>query len=175
MSAGLAPSARLLLNIETPRGLRRAAGIAAAHPRVAGLQLGLGDLFELHGIRRDEPAHVRQVMFQLAMAAAEAGVFACDGAHPDYTDGEGFGARPRWRARPVGKSCIHQGRWPGPTISSPTPGELIGRKVVDVAQAAANGSTVFSVDGRMVDPPYLRRAERLLGNDASTRAEAGKE
>lgn len=179
-SAGLASTARLLLNIETPRGLRRAAGIAAAHPRVAGLQLGLGDLFELHGIRRDEPAHVRQVMFQLAMAAAEAGVFACDGAHPDYTDGEGF-RREAEMARAlgfVGKSCIHprQVAWAN-DLFSPTPGELDwARKVVDAArQAAANGSTVFSVDGRMVDPPYLRRAERLLGNDASTRAEAGKE
>ena len=163
----LPPSTRLLLNIETPRGLRRAAGIATAHARSAGWQLGLGDLFEPHGIRRDEPAHVREAMFQVAMAAAEAGVFACDGAHPDYADGEGFRHEARM-ARAlgfIGKSCIHprQVAWAN-DIFSPAEEELAwARKVVDAARrAAAAGDTVFSVDGSMVDPPYLRRAERLL-------------
>ncbi|MBP6797412.1 MAG: CoA ester lyase [Luteimonas sp.] len=163
----LPPSTRLLLNIETARGLRRAAGIATAHARIAGLQLGLGDLFEPHGIRRDEPAHVREAMFQVAMAAAEAGVFACDGAHPDYADGEGFRHEARM-ARAlgfIGKSCIHprQVAWAN-DIFSPAEEELAwARKVVDAARrAAAAGDTVFSVDGSMVDPPYLRRAERLL-------------
>ncbi|MEO6922533.1 MAG: aldolase/citrate lyase family protein, partial [Bryocella sp.] len=36
----------LLVNVETPQALAAAAGIAAVHPRVAALQLGLGDLFE---------------------------------------------------------------------------------------------------------------------------------
>ncbi len=164
---GLAPSTRLLLNIETPRGLRRAADIASAHARIAGLQLGLGDLFEPHGIRRDEPAHVREAMFRVAMAAAEAGVFACDGAHPDYADGEGFRREARM-ARAlgfVGKSCIHprQVEWAN-EIFSPAEEELAwARRVVDAARRAADaGETVFSIDGRMVDPPYLRRAERLL-------------
>ena len=164
---GLAPSTRLLLNIETPRGLRRAAGIATAHARVAGLQLGLGDLFEPHDIRRDETAHVREAMFQVAMAAAEAGVFACDGAHPDYAGGEGFEKEARM-ARAlgfVGKSCIHprQVEWAN-AIFAPTGDELAwARKVVDASRHAADeGSAVFVVDGRMVDPPYLRRAQRLL-------------
>lgn len=166
-SLGLAQATRLLLNIETPRGLRRAAGIASAHARVAGLQLGLGDLFEPHGVSRDEPAHVREAMFQLAMAAAEVGVFTCDGAHPDYTDGDGF-RREAEMARSlgfVGKSCIHprQVAWAN-EVFSPTPDELEwAQKVVEVARAAkAAGQAAFSVDGRMVDPPYLRRAERLL-------------
>ena len=164
----LAPSVRLLLNIETPRGLRRAADIACAHPRVAGLQLGLGDLFEPHGIRRDEPANVREAMFRVAMAAAEAGVFACDGAHPDYTDPCGFEGEARM-ARAlgfVGKSCIHprQVAWAN-AIFAPTQDELAwARRVVDAARRAeAEGRAVFTVDGRMVDAPYLLRAQRLLG------------
>jgi len=164
---GLPPSTRLLLNIETPRGLRRAADIATAHARIAGLQLGLGDLFEPYGIRRDEPAHVREAMFQVAMAAAAADVFACDGAHPDYTGGDGF-RHEASMARAlgfIGKSCIHprQVEWAN-GIFSPSGEELAwARKVVHAARrAAASGDTVFSVDGRMVDPPYLRRAERLL-------------
>jgi citrate lyase subunit beta / citryl-CoA lyase len=165
---------RLLLNIETPRGLRRAPGIAAAHPRIAGLQLGLGDLFEPHGIRRDERAHVRAAMFQVAMAAAEAGVFACDGAHPDFTDDAGFMQEARMsRALGfAGKSCIHprQVAWAN-SVFAPTADELAwARRVVDAAaEAGAQGAAVFSVDGRMVDPPYLRRAQRLLA-DAGAQA-----
>lgn len=44
--AGVAVPTPILANIETPRGLRLAAEIACAHPRVAGLQIGYGDLLE---------------------------------------------------------------------------------------------------------------------------------
>ena len=44
-----------LVTVETPRALADAAQLAAAHPRVAGLQLGLADLFEPLGIERYQP------------------------------------------------------------------------------------------------------------------------
>lgn len=158
---------RLLLNIETPRGLRRAAEIAAAHPRVAGLQLGLGDLFEAQGIRRDDPANVHAAMFRVALAAAEAGVWACDGAHPDFQDPAAFEheARIAQGLGFVGKSCIHprQIDW-AHAVFTPDEATLSwARKVVSAAaEARAQSRAAFAVDGRMVDPPYLRRAERLL-------------
>ena len=43
---GVVEPVRLLLNIDSARGLRLACTLASAHARVAGLQLGLGDLFE---------------------------------------------------------------------------------------------------------------------------------
>ncbi len=55
---GVARPVGLLLNIESPKALRIAAELAAVHPRVAGLQLGLGDLFEPLGISRREPAAI---------------------------------------------------------------------------------------------------------------------
>lgn len=164
---GLPAGPRLLLNIETPRGLLAAAAIAAAHPRVAGLQLGLGDLFEPYGIARDEPGHVRAAMYTVAMAAAAAGVYACDSAHPDYTSEAAFEREARMSQRLgfVGKSCIHprQVAWAN-RIYMPDAGELEWARRVKAAarEAAARGQAAFSVDGRMVDPPYLRRAERLL-------------
>lgn len=176
---GSRPTARLLLNIETPRGLRLAASIACAHPRVAGLQLGLGDLFEPNGIERNQPEAVAGVLLQLALAAAEANVFACDGAHPDYSDAAGF-EREAQMARHlgfVGKSCIHprQVAWAN-RVFSPTGDELAwARKVVEAARrAAAEGQAAFAVDGRMVDPPYLRRAEQLLERVDSTTSTVGR-
>ena len=166
--SGPGPGApRLLLNIENPRGLRAAAEIAAAHPRVAGLQLGLGDLFEAQGIRRDDPANVHAAMFAVAMAAAEAGVWACDGAHPDFRDPAAFEREARMAQGLgfVGKSCIHprQVEWAHAVFTPDEQALAWARRVVAAAaEARAQSRGAFAVDGRMVDPPYLRRAERLL-------------
>lgn len=164
---GLAPSAGLLLNIETPRALRNAAAIAAAHPRVAGLQLGLGDLFEPNGIQRDVPAHVQAVMLQVSLAAAEAGVFACDGAWPDLGDDAGFEREAQFARQLgfIGKSCIHPRQVALAHAVFAVDAEDVARaqRVVDgAAQAHRDGRAVCVVDGRMIDAPYLRRAERVL-------------
>lgn len=167
---GLAPSAGLLLNIETPRALRNAAAIAGAHPRVAGLQLGLGDLFEPGGIQR-VPAHVQAVMLQVALAAAEAGVFACDGAWADLGDDGGFEREARLAQQLgfIGKSCIHPRQVPlAHAIFSVDPDERDrAQRIVDgAAQARREGRAVCVVDGRMIDAPYLRRAQRVLAQAA---------
>ena len=156
----------LLQNIETPRGLRLAAELAGAHPRVAGLQLGLGDLFAPNGIART-PANVHAVLFAVKMAATEAGVFACDGAWPDVADAEGFRTEAMLAQQLgyIGKSCIHP-RQVGQanTIFSVAEAELDeARRIVAAAQAASDlGRGAFLFEGRMIDVPYLRRAEALL-------------
>lgn len=157
----------LLVNIETPRALRNAAEIAGAHPRVAGLQLGLGDLFEPAGIRRDVVAHVQAVMLQVALAAGEAGVFACDGAYADFHDDAGFEheATMAQHLGFIGKSCIHPRQVPlaHAVFSVDAQAQADARRIVDAADAArAQGLGVCVVEGRMIDAPYLKRAERVL-------------
>lgn len=157
----------LLLNIESPRALRRAASLAAAHPSVAGLQLGLGDLFEPAGIARRVPAAVQQAMFALRMAAAEAGVFAYDSAFANIEDEAGYRAEAEL-ARSlgyIGKSCIHPRQVPLANAAfRPTDEEIAhaGRVVQAAREAAAKGTAAFVVDGRMIDGPFLRRAEAVL-------------
>lgn len=158
---------KLLVNIETPRALANAAAIANAHSRVAGLQLGLGDLFEPLGIDRNDAANVHAAMFAVRMAAAQAGAFVLDGAYPDIADEAGFIAEAQ-RARRLGllgKSCIHP-RQVGLANAafSPTEAELAhARRVVAAAEAAhRSGHGAFVVDGRMVDLPFLKRAQALL-------------
>lgn len=158
---------KLLVNIETPKGLANAAAIAAAHPRVAGLQLGLGDLFEPLGIDRSDAANVHAVMFAVRMAAAQADVFVLDGAYPDITDEAGFTAEAQ-RARRlglIGKSCIHP-RQVALANAAFSPGEAElerARRIVEAAQdAQRRGLGAFVVDGRMVDLPFLKRAQALL-------------
>jgi citrate lyase subunit beta / citryl-CoA lyase len=164
---GVATPIRLLLNIETPQALANATALATAHPRVAGLQLGLGDLFEPLGIDRHDPANVHAVLFAVRMAAAQAGVFALDGAWPDIADGEGFSAEAQRAKRLgyLGKSCIHPRQVALANAAfAPDAAELeAARRIVAAAdEAALQGHGAFVVDGRMVDLPFLKRAQALL-------------
>jgi citrate lyase subunit beta/citryl-CoA lyase len=157
----------LLLNIETPAALRRAHELAAAHPRVAGLQLGLADQFEPCGIDRHESAAVLHAMLAVRLAAAEAGRWACDAAFADIADAPAFEAEARLARRLgyMGKSCIHPSQVPLANAAfSPSAQEIAqARRVVDAAhQAAQRGPGALQVDGRMVDAPFIARAEALL-------------
>ena len=160
---------RLLVNIETPKGLRMSASIAAAHPRIVGLQLGLADLFAPYGIDRTDAGNVHAVMLAMRMSAAEAGVLACDAAFIDVQDSVGFVAEARM-ARAlgyVGKSCIHPRQIaPANEVFSPTPAEVeAARRIVEAAGlAAARGHAAYVVDGRMVDVPLLERARALVAH-----------
>jgi len=173
---GVARPIRLLINIETPRALRLAPEIAAAHARVAGLQLGLADLFEsMHADRRN-PANVHAAMFQMAMACAESGRFAYDSAYPDVADVEGF-RREAEQARQlgyVGKSCVHpnQVALANEIFGAATLDIDTARRIVAAAQdAAQSGRGAFLLDGRMIDLPFVKRAEAVLAaaDDSSDR------
>lgn len=163
----------LLVNIETPKALRNAARIARAHPRVVGLQLGLGDLFESFGMDRRDNANVHAAMFAVRMATAEAGVFALDGAFAAIDDAAGFKAEARMARRLgfIGKTCIHPKQVKlANGVFAATDAEIASaQRIVDAAQAAANaGRAAFVVDGRMIDPPFLRRAQAIVAAAAGT-------
>jgi len=166
-SSDASASAGLLVNIESAKGLRHAAQIAAAHPRVRGLQLGLGDLFEPLGIDRYDPANVHAAMFALRLAAGEAGVWCLDGARADIADEVGYLAEARM-ARSlgfIGKTCIHpkQVVLANSVFALATDEVEFAQRVVAAArEAAALGRGAFTVDGRMIDAPFLRRAEAIL-------------
>ncbi|MBN3751516.1 CoA ester lyase [Paraburkholderia sp. Tr-20389] len=161
----------LLLNIESPRALRIAAELAGAHPRVAGLQLGLGDLFEPLGIARRETSAIQQAMFALRVAAGEAGVFAYDTAFADIKDAGGFRAEAQM-ARAfgfIGKSCIHPSQIAiANDVFRPSDEDIAHAVRVAVAarDADAKGVGAYVVDGRMIDPPFVERA-RVLVNEAA--------
>ena len=164
---GVAEPVGLLLNIESARGLRRAHELASAHPRVAGLQLGLGDLFEPLQIARHEPAALHGVMLQMRLAAGEAGVFAYDAAYARFSDVEGFRAEAALARRLgyIGKSCIHPSQVAHANeVFRPTDAEIAHAHRVDEAatEAEARGVGAYTVDGQMVDAPFVKRARAVL-------------
>ena len=163
---GVSEPVGLLLNIESARGLRLAYTLASAHPRVAGLQLGLGDLFEPLQIARHEPAALHTVMLQLRLAAGEAGVFAYDAAYARFQDVDGFRAEAGLARRLgyLGKSCIHPSQVVHANeVFRPTDEEIAqARRVVAAAdEADARGVGAYTVDGQMVDAPFVLSARAV--------------
>jgi len=157
----------LLISVETPRALRLAADIAQADPRVAGLQLGFGDLFEPLGIDRSDGAAVQQVQMAVRLAAGEAGVWAYDSAYANFNDSDGYRreADVARRLGFIGKSCIHPSQVPiANEVFRPSEQEIAhALRVVEASrQATAKGIGAYVVDGRMVDAPFVQRAENVV-------------
>jgi len=158
--------ARLLLNIETPRGLSQASDIAAAHPQVAGLQIGMNDLFASLGCDRGQREAVHSVLWQVRLAAGEAGCFAYDGAWPDLADDVGFRVEAE-HARSLGylgKSCIHPRQVPiANDVFDRVARAASARRLLDAAaKAEAEGRGAFLYDGKMVDRPAIEEARAIL-------------
>ncbi|MDG9968291.1 CoA ester lyase [Achromobacter mucicolens] len=155
----------LLVTVETPQALARAAELAAAHPRVAGLQLGLADLFEPLGIDRYQPETLRAVMLALRLGAGCAGKYAMDAAYARVRDGEGFRAEAQL-ARSLGflgKSCVHPSQVAIANEVFGFSAEEIGaaERIVAASEAQA-GVGAFLLDGKMIDAPFVRRARDVL-------------
>jgi len=157
----------ILANIESPKALRYAADIAAADRRVVGLQLGYADLFEPLGIERGDAGNVHAAMFAMRMAAGEAGVFAYDGAFANVQDPDGYRAEAEMARRLgyLGKSCIHPSQIAlANEVFRPSEADIaFALRVIAQAQKAdGRKQGVFLVDGRMIDAPFIRRAEAIV-------------
>ena len=157
----------IMPNIESPKALRLAAEIATASPRVVGLQAGWGDLIEPLDIERYNPAMIEALQLQIRVAAGEAGIWAYDGAWAAFKDIDGLrreaaGAR---RLGFLGKSAIHPSQVAVINeVFRPTDEEIAhSLKVIEAARnAAEKGIGAYTVNGRMVDAPFVRRAESIL-------------
>ena len=163
------PAPRILANIETPRALRLAAEIATASPRVAGLQVGWADLLEPLNIDRSHHTAIEAMQLAVRLAAGEAGIWAYDGVFANLADLDGFRreAEAARRLGFIGKSVIHPSQIPvANEVFQPTPDEIAHAiKVVDAAtDAAQRGVGAFKVDGKMIDAPFVRRAEAVLAS-----------
>ncbi|MCW0206471.1 MAG: CoA ester lyase [Achromobacter sp.] len=154
-----------LVTVETPLALARAPELAGAHPRVAGLQLGLADLFEPLGIDRYQSETLRAVMLALRLGAGCAGKYAMDAAYARVRDAEGFRAEAQL-ARSLGflgKSCVHPGQV---AIANEVFGfsaeEVEAAQRIVAASREQDGVGAFLLDGKMIDAPFVRRAQDVL-------------
>ena len=157
----------ILPTIETARGLRFASEIALSSRRVIGLQIGFADLFEPLGIPTDNQAARNQVRLMVRLAAAEADLDCYDSAFVSFKDAAGFERHLQAAIASgfAGTSCIHPSQIAAANRAF-TPSDDAVRYAESVLRAArtaaANGDAVTTVDGEMVDRPFILRAQRLL-------------
>jgi citrate lyase subunit beta/citryl-CoA lyase len=162
-----AARACILVNVETPKALRKAAELAAAHPRVAALQVGYADLLEPFGIERSDQAALAHIRMAVRLAAAEAGVAAYDGAYAVVKDPDGYRAEcvAGRRQGYAGKSCIHPSQIAIANAAfMPTPAEIArAHRILAAADdAKAKGIGAFLVDGQMIDAPFVAGARAIV-------------
>jgi citrate lyase subunit beta / citryl-CoA lyase len=164
---GLGAKIGLLANIETPKGLRRAAEIATADPRVMGLQIGFKDLLSRWGIDGRDSGTQQFVRLQVRLAAAEAGIAAYDGAFTDIKQPDAFRteAEDARRMGFAGKTCIHPSQVPiANEVFAPRAEEIAyAEKVLAAARDAADrGEAVFAMNGQMIDEPIIAQARATM-------------
>lgn len=163
-------SIKLLIAIESPKGLLNAPAIAASSPRVVGLMFGAEDFGREMGLptaREDEARDMIYARSAMAVAAASAHVQAVDGVWVDLKDAEGLCgfARQSRRLGFSGMSLIHPSQIdPINSVFSPTPEEIeYARQVVKAyEEAVARGDGSISFGGQLIDRPIVERARRAL-------------
>jgi citrate lyase subunit beta/citryl-CoA lyase len=168
-AAGVTRPIGVLANIETPRSLRLAFEIAAADPRVVGLQIGFGDLLLPYSIARTDAAALQFVRVAVRFAAAEAGVAAYDGAFFDVAGTDACRAEAE-AARSLGftgKSCIHPSQVPivnAVFLPDRAAVDHAVRVLTAARDAAARGVGAFVVDGQLIDGPILQAARDVAAS-----------
>jgi citrate lyase subunit beta/citryl-CoA lyase len=159
-----------VLATETARGVFMVGQFSGVSARLRGLSWGHEDLAtELGAVNRDadggysEP--FRLVRWLCAMGAAAAGVDAIDGASMNFRDLDAFARECEEGRRGgfVAKLAIHPAQVPliNGTFT-PSAEEIEWARRIVAAFAAQPALGVIAIDGKVVDRPHIRMAERLL-------------
>lgn len=171
--AGLAEGAVRILPIatETPASLFALGGYGAVGPRLIGLTWGAEDLPAAVGaqINRypDGPyTDLCRLARSLCLAgAAAAEVPAIETVYPPFRDLDGLRAYAAMGRREgfAGMMAIHPAQVAViEEVFQPTEAEIAQARQVVALFAANPGAGALALDGKMVDRPHLRQAERLL-------------
>jgi citrate lyase beta subunit len=163
-----AGSIRLLAIVESARGIVNLASIAAAGDRLVALIFGAEDLAGDIGATRTQPGwEVFYARSALVTHAAAFDLQAIDMVYVDFRDIPGLRAEATQGLQMgfAGKQIIHPNQVQ-PVQEAFTPGEDEIRRAKRIYEAAHRhaqaGEGAFSLDGKMVDAPIVKAAQRVL-------------
>jgi citrate lyase subunit beta/citryl-CoA lyase len=154
--------------LESALGIEHAFAVATASPRICALTIGLEDYTADLGVART--AEGKESLFarqRIVNAARAAGLEAIDSVYSDVADREGLRA---WgqNSRAMGfegMGCLHPLQIPViHEAFAPTPAEVekAQRIVAAFEEAQAKGLAVVSLGSKMIDPPVVQRALKLV-------------
>ncbi len=154
--------------LESAMGIENAAAIATASESVAALTIGLEDYTADLGVAKTAEGRESQfARFRVVNAARAAGVQAIDSVYGDVGDMDGLR---RWgeASRAMGfegMGCIHPGQIRViHEAFQPTAAEIAKaqRIVAAFEEAQSKGLGVVSLGSKMIDPPVVNRALKLV-------------
>jgi len=166
--AGDAPPPLLMPILESPRGIANAYEIAQADPLVAALTLGLEDLSAELGAPRTSDAVESLLARQTTVYAARAaGVQPIASVYSNLDDEQGLASYVR-RERGLGfdgVGCIHPRQIPI-IHREMTPDAAEVERALAIVRAAreaeAQGKGVVALGAKMIDPPVVKQACRMV-------------
>jgi citrate lyase subunit beta/citryl-CoA lyase len=157
---------------ETPRAMFALHTYAPAHPRLAALTWGGEDLAAALGATENREEGGWTFPYQVAraqclFAAAAAKVTPIDTIHADFRDKYGLERDCRRSRRDgfVGRMAIHPGQVA--LINrcyAPSEAEIAHARRIVEAFAANPGAGTIGIDGKMVDIPHLKAAQKTLAS-----------
>lgn len=154
--------------IESALGVEKVFDILRAAPGIRGVLLGAEDLtLDLGAVRTKGSEEIAYARSRVVMAAKALGIQAVDTPFTDVEDQEGLvkdtlagkalGMTGKAVISPRHVEVVNR-------LYAPTEEEILHARRLMYAMKAAKekGLGAFSVDGKMVDAPIIKRAERLL-------------
>ncbi|NGP05002.1 CoA ester lyase [Rhodococcus sp. 14C212] len=167
-AAGAGERTTLWLMIETPAAFLHVEELASASDRVSVLVVGTNDLInDLHALPRPGRAPVLTSLSLGVLGARAAGKVILDGVFNDIRDSDGYLAEAR-QGREMGfdgKTVVHPSQiGPANAVFGPSSEEIeyARRVVVAYEDAEAAGSSVITLDGKMIESLHVRDAHRIL-------------
>jgi len=161
---------KLLIAVESPRGLLNAPAIATASPRIVGIIFGAEDFGREIGLPTVREGEARDLIYArsaIVIAAASAHVQAVDGVWVDLNDSQGLldFAKQSRQLGFSGMSCIHPSQIDAINKTFSPMAEEIDycQKVLQAfeeANARGDGSIAFG--GQLIDRPIIERARRTI-------------
>lgn len=161
-------SISMMAAIETAKGIRNAYSIATASPRMVALAIGGEDyLADIQTSRTKDGKEFFAGRGQLILAAREAGIHAIDTVFGDVNNEEDFIAE---------TTRIKEMGFDGKSVVNPRQIKIVheiytpSEKEIDHAQrviaayeeSLTRKSGVVSLNGKMIDIPVVKRAQRTL-------------
>lgn len=157
---------------ETAIGVLQSSSYRDMTPRLEAVAWGGEDLAADLGAEMNRGLDGRYTdVFRLArsltlLGAAAAGVAAIDTVFTDFRDLDGLEAECREAVRDgfSGKMAIHPGQVEVINrVFTPDPETLArAQRIVALIEEAGDDTGVLNLDGRMIDRPHLRQAERII-------------
>jgi citrate lyase subunit beta/citryl-CoA lyase len=156
---------------ETPAAVFMLGSYAEVGERLLGISWGAEDLPAAIGAATSREPDGRytppyEMVRALALFGAHAaGVGAIDTVYPALSDHEGLARYAARAARDgfTGMLALHPAQVPAINAAfTPTPEQVVDAQAVVAAFAAAAGAGVLRHEGRMLDAPHLKQAQRLL-------------